>query len=78
MGKQATWSSLVSNLGTWKRGSERAVHKPLLTLMLLARAQQGGTNHVQYSEVAEALRRALREFGPPRKTLASSGSSAIH
>jgi len=35
-----TWEELVANLNVWKRGSQAAPHKPLLTLMLLARDQR--------------------------------------
>ena len=61
------WHELIANINTWQRGQERAVHKPLLTLMLLARAQSGGSNEVPYSEISSDLKQALREFGPPRK-----------
>jgi putative restriction endonuclease len=63
------WHVLVGNLGTWKQGSQRAVHKPLLTLMLLARAQRGGSNRVPYAEIAAPLKEALVEFGPSRKSV---------
>jgi putative restriction endonuclease len=62
------WHELVTGLRTGKRGSERAVHKPLLTLMLLARAQRGKSNEVHFSEIAADLEGHLREFGPPRKS----------
>ena len=63
------WHELISNIHTWKRGNARAVHKPLLTLMLLARAQRGVPNHVPYTEIAGDVKRALREFSPPVKVL---------
>jgi len=62
------WHELVGNLHVWRRGSERAVHKPLLTLMLLSRAQRGEANEVRFEEIYEPLREALRNFGPPRKS----------
>lgn len=62
------WHQLVTNLNTWKRGSERAVHKPLLVLMLLARAQRGEPRQVTFEEIEQPLRRALEEFGPPRRS----------
>lgn len=61
------WHQLVDNLNTWKRGTERAVHKPLLVLMLLARAQRGEPRQVTYNEIEEPLKKALEDFGPPRK-----------
>lgn len=62
------WQELLENINTWKRGNERAVHKPLLTLILLGRAQRGAPRQIHYREVNEQLRDALREFGPPRKS----------
>lgn len=62
-----TLEQRLRNLHTWKRGDTRAVHKPLLTLYLLARAQRGGANAVSFREVREPLAEALRLFGPPRR-----------
>mgnify|MGYP002640808873 CR=1 FL=1 len=61
------WEELVSNLTVWKRGGQVAPHKPLLTLLLLARAQAGASNQMRYAEVEEPLRKLLRDFGPVRK-----------
>ncbi|MBW2703624.1 MAG: HNH endonuclease [Deltaproteobacteria bacterium] len=61
------WKTLIGNLHTWKRGKQRAVHKPLLTLLLLARAQQGQSNQVSYEEVDGPMHQALVNFAPPRK-----------
>jgi len=66
---QDHWHELVSSLNVWKRGRERAVHKPLLVLMLLARAQRGESNRVRFVEIEKPLDRALREFGPPAGTV---------
>lgn len=62
------WLELVKRLHTWKRGNERAVHKPLLILMLLARAPKHEENKLSYSEIRTPLSELLVEFGPPRKT----------
>jgi len=62
------WDELVRSVNTWKRGSQRAPHKPLLTLLLLARAQHGLPPALSYAEIEAPLNRALREFGPPRKS----------
>jgi putative restriction endonuclease len=62
------WKSLVDELRTWKRGSERAVHKPLLTLMLLARAQRHMPRAVTFEAIRQPLTELLREFGPPRRS----------
>lgn len=63
-----TWETLVSQLNTWKRGSQLAPHKPLLTLLLLARARAGNPNTLSFEEVNVPLTQLLREFGPPRKS----------
>jgi len=62
------WDELANNLGVWRRGSERAVHKPLLTLVLLARAQRGESRRVSFHEVDGPLMQYLREFGPSRNS----------
>jgi len=65
----ATWESLIAGMTTWSRGTERAVHKPLLVLMILGRAQRGGPANVfRFRDVDEPLREALRAFGPARKS----------
>lgn len=63
----ARWRHAVSHLHVWKRGGERAVHKPLLTLWLLGRVAAGGSHVVSYDEIEAPLLGLLREFGPPRK-----------
>ena len=45
------WKSLLTSITTWKSGKIRAVHKPLLTLLLLARAQRGEPNQVPFAEI---------------------------
>lgn len=42
----APWETLIAGVNTWTRGTERAVHKPLLVLMILGRAQRGGPANV--------------------------------
>jgi predicted restriction endonuclease len=60
------WRQALSNLNTWKRGDQRAVHKPLLTLMLIARAATDGDRHIRFAAITEELTRLLKEFGPHR------------
>jgi putative restriction endonuclease len=62
------WRQALSQLNTWKRGDQRAVHKPLLTLMLIARAVSDGNRSVRFVTIAEDLARLLKEFGPYRKS----------
>ena len=44
------------------------MHKPLLTLMLLARAAAGEDSRISYAAVREPLTRLLREFGLRRQS----------
>ncbi len=57
----------LRNLRVWKRGDERAPHKPLLLLYALARISRSEDRLVSYAEAREPLERLLREFGPPRR-----------
>lgn len=65
---KSQWIDAVSSLHTWKRGTERAVHKPLLTLIILARALRGDSSRIEFREIDKPLQKLLREFGPRRKT----------
>ena len=56
------------NLNVWKRGSQRAVHKPLLLLYALSQYQKGHGRFFSYSEIDEPLKELLIEFGPYRKS----------
>lgn len=58
----------VNNLNVWKRGGERAPHKPLLLLYALGRCARGEPRLVDYQQVDESLERLLEEFGPPRRS----------
>lgn len=62
------WIEMISNLNTWKQGSQRAPHKPLMILMLIARASRKGNRTVYFSEIDEQLTDLLKEFGPSRKS----------
>jgi len=59
---------LVANINVWKRGSQRAPHKPLLLLYALGRCVRGESREVLFEEVDQKLRRLLIEFGPSRKS----------
>ncbi len=66
-----TWESLIAGL----RVRSRAVHKPLLVLMILGRAQRGGPANVfRFRDLDEPLREALQSFGPPRKRPSSESA----
>lgn len=66
--QEQRWRQALSRLNTWKRGSLRAVHKPLLTLMLIARAASNAPRRIHFAAMADELTRFLREFGPSRRS----------
>jgi putative restriction endonuclease len=59
---------LFTHINVWKRGAERAPHKPLLLLYALSKCQRGEPRAIPYSEVDPALQQLLRAFGPSRKS----------
>lgn len=63
------WLGRVAAIRAWRRGGERAPHKPLLLLYALGRLQRLGVNSpVAFSDAEGPLRALLGEFGPPRAT----------
>jgi putative restriction endonuclease len=65
------WAERFTKLRQWRRGEERAAHKPLLLLYALGHFQRYGDTPILYSEAEEHLVRLLKEFGPPRPTSAA-------
>ena len=59
---------LFSNLTTWKRGGQRAPHKPLLVLFSLGRIYRGEPRFISYMELKDDLKQLLKDFGPHRHT----------
>lgn len=55
----------VGALNVWRRGDQRAPHKPLLLLFALARFAEG-RERLAFTDVEVPLRRLLEDFGPPR------------
>lgn len=53
-------------LAVWRRGDQRAPHKPLLVLYTLGRWCRGDPAAVPFSEIDRDLTELLREFGPSR------------
>ncbi len=62
------WVQRVTSLNQWRRGGERAPHKPLLLLYSLGRLQRTGSSAMVFADVEHDLDALLEEFGPPRKT----------
>lgn len=56
----------VQAVATWRRGQERAPHKPLFLLYVLGRFAAGQTS-VTFAECRQDIVRLLREFGPSRR-----------
>lgn len=56
-------------LNVWRRGDERAPHKPLLVLLALSKLQAGAPRLIPFDEVEDPLSRLLEDFGPPRKSV---------
>lgn len=80
------WVQRVTSLNQWRRGGERAPHKPLLLLYALGRLQRTGSSSIRFADAEGDLRRLLEEFGPPRSTspgypfhhLTSDGLWVVH
>ena len=61
--------NLFDHINMWKRGGERAPHKPLLILFALGKCSRGEDRWISFSEVNENLKELLVEFGPPRGSI---------
>jgi putative restriction endonuclease len=55
-------------LNVWRRGDERAPHKPLLILYALGQLQAGAERMIPFDQLEGPLERLLEDFGPPRKS----------
>jgi len=60
--------SIIQNITVWKRGAQRAPHKPLLLLYALARIRRNHNRFIPYTEIDEKLKQLLMDFGPIRKS----------
>ena len=49
--------------------NRRAPNKPLLLLLALGRVSDGRERLAAYTEIEKPLKKLLKEFGPPRKTI---------
>jgi putative restriction endonuclease len=59
----------IRHVVVWKRGEERAPHKPLLILLALGRVVRGEDRMAPFPDIEQKLRRLLEEFGPPRQSV---------
>jgi putative restriction endonuclease len=55
-------------LAVWRRGDERAPHKPLLLLLAFGEYRRGANRLLPFADLDPVLRKLLEEFGPPRKS----------
>ena len=62
-----TLQQKLDELNVWKRGDERAPHKPMLLLLAMGRAVRGEERLVSFREIEAPLTDLLRHFGPPRR-----------
>jgi putative restriction endonuclease len=60
----------LQQLTIWKKGDQRAPHKPLLVLYALAKYQSEKVSILPYEEVKPKLKELLMEFGPRRRSYA--------
>lgn len=54
-------------LNVWKRGGQRAAHKPLLVLYAIGKLLKGEDRYISFANIENNLRDLLKEFGPWRK-----------
>jgi putative restriction endonuclease len=57
----------VRQIVVWKRGEERAPHKPLLLLYALGKLVNADQRLIPFADVDRELRKLLVEFGPNRR-----------
>ena len=60
--------SLIKDITVWKRGTQRAPHKPLLLLYALACSLRNKDRFIPYTEIDKKLKQLLLDFGPSRKS----------
>jgi hypothetical protein len=59
----STWEKMLAEIRPGSSGTEAAVHRPLLILMIFAQAQRGGPNEFKFENLAPSLDDAIRRFG---------------
>jgi len=65
---KTTIKEKFSILTVWKRGGERAPHKPLLVLYALGRLLRDKKRFIRYEEIDDEVGKLLKDFGPERKS----------
>ncbi|WP_459925455.1 phosphorothioated DNA-binding restriction endonuclease [Desulfatiferula olefinivorans] len=58
---------LFDHITLWKKGGQRAPHKPLLLLIALAHCIQEKDRFISFADIYDPLKQVLMEFGPTRK-----------
>lgn len=66
--KGAELLDALRQISVWKRGDQRAPHKPLLLLLALAAVQREDGRFLSFADVEDRLTNLLIDFGPPRKS----------
>ena len=57
----------VTKLNVWKKGDQRAPHKPLLLLYAIGHYLEGGPRLLSFRDAEAPLHQLLVDFGPARK-----------
>lgn len=61
--------NIITDITVWKKGDQRAPHKPLLLLYVLSQYKQGHQRLFDYgTEIQQPLLELLNSFAPQRKT----------
>ena len=56
----------INNITVWKKGDERAPHKPLLILYALSEFESSKKSDIHFTEAKDRLKQLLIDFGPKR------------
>lgn len=63
---ERSWDSMIDSLRNGWGQQSHVVHRPLLTLILLGRAQRGEPNWLRFNDVDDLFWDAIRQFAPSR------------
>lgn len=58
----------INNITVWKKGDEKAPHKPLLILYGLSELGSGKQSAIRFAEAKDRLKQLLIDFGPKRSS----------